>query len=187
MPQATNTHWVIDWTYRVSGLGVLSAFQEGTPSDARPVPGDYNGDGRADLAVVHANEATGTFTWHIRGVGTVAWGKWGMDGPAPADYIGGKRTDIAVVRVSKTEQPTPLTWYIRGASPVTWGLSSDLPVPANYIRGRHDDIAVWRPSTGQWFIRGLGRTVTLGEEFDTPVPATTSETSAPTSPWSGCP
>jgi hypothetical protein len=121
-------------------------------------------------AEVRFGTATGTLTWHIRGVGTVAWGKWGMDGPAPADYIGDKRTDIAVVRFSKTEQPTPLTWYVRGASPVTWGLSSDLPVPANYIRGRHDDIAVWRESTGQWFIRGLGRTVTWGGPYDTPVP-----------------
>ncbi len=140
------------------------------------VPGDYNGDGRADLAVVNANTATGALTWHIRGVGTVAWGNWGTDIPAPADYIGDKRTDIAVIRFSKTEHPVPLTWYIRGASPVRWGLSpsamadGDYPFPANYIRGRHDDIAVWRPTTGQWFIRGLGRTVTLGREYDTPVP-----------------
>ena len=160
----------------IRGVGT---FTWGRGTDG-PVPGDYNGDGRADLAVVHVNTATGTLTWHIRGVGTVAWGRWGMDSPAPADYNGDKRTDIAVVRSPKTEHQTPLTWYIRGASPVTWGRSfsatadgslwEDHPVPANYIRGRHDDIAVWRESTGQWFIRGFGRTVTWGGPYDTPVP-----------------
>ena len=83
----------------------VGTFTWGRGSDW-PVPGDYNGDGRADLAVVHANTATGTLTWYIRG-GTVAWGRWGSDTPAPADYIGDKRTDIAVVRLSKNGTTDP--------------------------------------------------------------------------------
>jgi hypothetical protein len=35
-----------------------------------PVPGDYNGDGRTDLAVWRPADGT----WYVRGVATTPWG-----------------------------------------------------------------------------------------------------------------
>ena len=38
-----------------------------------PVPGDYNGDGRTDLAVWRPADGT----WYVRGVAATAWGASG--------------------------------------------------------------------------------------------------------------
>ena len=45
-----------------------------------------------------------------------------------------------------------------------------LPGPGQLHGDHPDDIAVWRPTTGKWFIRGLGRPVTWGAPEDIPVP-----------------
>ena len=60
-----------------------------------PVPGDYDGDGAADIAVFHP--ATGD--WYLlcssTGIRTVKWG-WAATAPVPADYDGDGEADILV-------------------------------------------------------------------------------------------
>jgi hypothetical protein len=69
-------------------------FDFGAPGDI-PVPADYNGDGKADIAVVRD---MGTFLrWFIFGVGNFDFGASG-DIPIPADYNGDGKADIAVFR-----------------------------------------------------------------------------------------
>lgn len=53
---------------------------------------------------------------------------------------------------------------------VSWGRSGDVPVAANYVGDAHADVAVYRPSTGQWWIRGAS-TITWGRPNDVPAPA----------------
>jgi hypothetical protein len=96
-----------------------------------PVPGDYDGDGKADPCVFRP--ATGT--WFIleshAAYTTWAWFGWGnaTDKLMPADYDGDGKTDAAVYRVSTR------TWHIRpsgGAPPwsVVFGQSLDVPLTA---------------------------------------------------------
>ncbi len=73
----------------------------GIPGD-RPVPGDYDGDGRADLAIFRPTTAT----WHIRfssagyGFATAVANEWGIWGDVPVvdDFDGDGRSDLTVWR-----------------------------------------------------------------------------------------
>jgi len=116
-----------------------------------PVPGDYDGDGKADLALYRPATAT-WFVWPSSGgTGwTIGFGIAG-DTPVPRDYDGDVRMDIAVYR------PSTGMWFVLTSSSGftqgpwrVWGTPGDVPVPADYDGDGKADMAVYRPSTGTW-------------------------------------
>src|SRR3954467_5605767 len=135
----------------------------------QPVPADYDGDGRTDIAVWRP--ATGA--WFIRGRPALTWGRRG-DQPVPAHYDGAGRTDIAVWR------PATGAWFIRGRPALTWGRRGDHPVPADYDGNSVTDVAVRRPTTAAWLVRGLPDAI-WGRAGDLPVHMATP--SKPTAPF----
>jgi FG-GAP-like repeat len=119
----------------------------------QPVPGDYDGDGRDDLAVFRPSAGS----WFLRLSGSgqgqqVNWGAAFGDVPVPADYDGDGRTDIGVYRLATGE------WFILHRTGIVriaqWGAPAllDTPVPADYDGDGRSDIAVFRGANGQWFI-----------------------------------
>jgi hypothetical protein len=178
------------WRVRASSAVTDSSYPWGGSGDI-PVPADYDGDGRADLAVYRPStgawfilKSTTNYSWNGTGYGYVAY-QWGLSGdvPVPADYDGDRRPDLAVFR------PSTGVWYILkstrnylwqqegGYTAYQWGTVGDISVPGDYDGDGRADLAVFRPSTRVWYIKKSTvnysgyMTYAWGTSGDIPVPA----------------
>jgi hypothetical protein len=126
------------WYFQSSGTNQ----SWGLPGDV-PKPGDYDGDGKADLCIFRPS----TNTWWIlrSSDGVTVEAPFGASGDklVPADYDGDGKTDIAVWR------PSDYNWYIKLSSTgsmtvASFGTAGDKPVPADYDGDGKTDLAIWR-------------------------------------------
>ena len=139
-------------------------------------PGDFDGDGKTDLAIFRA----ATAQWIVRPSGggattTTTYGATNLfDVPVPGDYDGTGREEYAVFRPSTSQ------WIIKGPDgtrTIRFGAPNlfDVPVPGDYDGVGYTEPAVFRPSTSQWFVLGpngshLLATFGAPNLFDVPVP-----------------
>lgn len=146
----------------------------------QPVPGDYDGDGRTDPAVVRPGSP---LTWFVAlssgGYASFAYGENG-DRPMPADYDGDGRTDAAVVRTTGSsglmQRDTWFTRYSRGGftSFEQNGVNGEIPYAADFdCDGRADRAFLSQLGNGdvQWSIYASPlRGITFGRFSDIFVP-----------------
>lgn len=142
---STGTWWVMAGQYSqgaTQGWGV---------STDKPVPGDYDGDGKTDFSVFRPS----TGEWFVLQSSDNSWGAvvaWGAESDVrvPADYDGDGKTDRAVWRASDG------VWYIIKSSTQSayyegFGTTNDVPIPADYDGDGRADIAVWRNSNKTFY------------------------------------
>lgn len=143
-----------------------------------PVPADFDGDGRADIAVFRPD----TGIWYVltsssgyddhRSTVYFQWGQLG-DVPVEADYDGDGRTDFAVFR------PLGNRWFISQSSTgqprvATFGTSGpDQLIPADYNSDGRAELAIFRE--GEWhtfdLASGQVESTIFGPASGTPAPA----------------
>jgi hypothetical protein len=132
-----SAYWM---NYAADAPGVLSRYAVFGGNFDLIVPGDYDGDGKTDIAIVR--EVGATLEWYYEpstAPGTFLGGTWGLnasDITAQGDYDGDGKTDFAVWR--RNVDPTQNFFLVRKSSDGAlmfdeWGLFGDTPV-ASYNR-----------------------------------------------------
>lgn len=138
------------WYIIESGTSTLSSIEFGVSGDI-PVPADFDGDTRSDLALYRPSTAT----WYIKPIasGIMTSRQYGnsTDKPLPSDFDGDGKADFALWRNSDA---TWYTWLSGSSAPTSlqWGATGDVPVPGDYDGDLKTDYAVWKPDN-TWSIR----------------------------------
>lgn len=126
---------------------------------------DFDGDGRADLAVYWPNGGQWTVRQSADATTMDESFGWNAVAPCAGDFDGDGFRDLAVYH------PATGSWYIRqsrdgalfegGAIPFGW--SAAYPVAGDYDGDGRTDLAVYWPAGGTWYVRlSSGGTLTQG-------------------------
>lgn len=141
--------------HKFISLFLLAALSCG--SAAFSFTGDYNGDGKTDMAIYDPTDKA----WFVKDIqnNPIAFAEiWGVDNgiPVPGDYNGDGADDLAIYDTKNG------TWFVKASGSgqlilfgQVWGDSTMIPVPGDYNGDGISDMAMYQTSTGFWFIRSL--------------------------------
>jgi len=144
-----------------SSNNTLQQEQFGRTGDDPSVVGDWDGDGKADVAVYRNGAAGESSFFFYRPSATagvdfraIYWGTSG-DASVRGDFDGDGRQDATVFRPS-----TGLYYVLQSSNGQIryqqWGLGSDRRVPADYDGDGKTDFAIVRPPNNDWYILNSG-------------------------------
>jgi len=138
----------------------------------RVVPFDFDGDGKADVAVFRPTENK----WYIlrSSDAQVTQTVFAIpnDRPAPSDYDGDGKTDIAIYRGSAGDWWS-LSTIANSQVYAHLGAAGDIPLPSDITGDGRSDYVVYRPSNFTWYrvasSNGANSQIQFGAAGDKPV------------------
>mgnify|MGYP001197218090 CR=1 FL=1 len=146
------------WYIRQSSNGATRIVNFGTTGATSsdldvPVPGDYDGDGKFDIAVYRAGALSPSNTYIVLRSSDSSllfrtFGNFSTDYVVPGDYDGDGKYDFAVARTGATSTSPMVWWILQSSNSATrtqpFGISTDIPVQGDYDGDARADIAVYR-------------------------------------------
>jgi hypothetical protein len=121
-----------------------------------PMTGDFDGDGKADLATFSRQSATWVIYVSGRSGSSFKFGTPGSSLPIIGNFEGPGATQYGVYDLVDFNGAPTGVWTVTTPSSGTkqygFGTTGDVPLTGDFDGVGHDELAVYRPSTGQFLV-----------------------------------